>query len=122
MLDIRRLENGLERLGEGSRPTTPPLASPVAIDAFPGPPRSGIFTTFSQITETENTRECQRGVVAGGPRFEPRLTESDGIFGGRRPTGLSLEGAALQVDGRRGLCREATNITGEAQHEILRRP
>jgi hypothetical protein len=30
------------------------------------------------------------GLIAGD--------ESDGIFGGRRPTGLSLEGAALQVD------------------------
>jgi hypothetical protein len=34
ILDIRRLENRLERLGGGSRPTTPPLASLVAIDAF----------------------------------------------------------------------------------------
>src|SRR5271166_4552945 len=46
MLDIRRLENGLERLGAGSRPTTPPLASPVAIDAFIGPLRYGILMTF----------------------------------------------------------------------------
>lgn len=29
------------------------------------------------------------------------------------------EGAALQVDGKRGLCRAATSIMGEAQHETL---
>ena len=58
--------------------------------------------------------KCRRGqagtlpkkpvCLAEGPGFEPRLTESRWDI---RPVGLpfvGVKGAALQVDGRRGLC------------------
>jgi hypothetical protein len=54
-LDIRQLENGLERHGARSRPTTPPLASLDEGDALTGALRHGILGTISASTETENT-------------------------------------------------------------------
>src|ERR1700730_14400806 len=49
-------------------------------------------------------------------------TKSSGVRWGIRPVGLPFvggKGAALQVDGRRGLCWAATSIMGGAQHETL---
>jgi hypothetical protein len=64
-LDIRQLENGLERHGARSRPTTPPLASLAGIDALTGELRHGILGTISASTETENTRQYGGGVWLG---------------------------------------------------------
>jgi hypothetical protein len=61
-LDIRQLENGLERPGAHLRPTTAPLASLAGIDALVGVLRHGILGTISATAETENTSECQEDV------------------------------------------------------------
>ncbi len=61
-LDIRQLENGLERHGARSRPTTPPLASLARLDAFTRALRHGIPRTISARMETENTRQYLGGV------------------------------------------------------------
>ena len=61
-LDIRQLENGLERHGARSRPTTPPLASLAGTDALTGVLRHGILGTTSASTETENTWQYQGGL------------------------------------------------------------
>src|SRR5262249_19325783 len=61
-LDIRQLENGLERPGGGLRPTTPRLASLVGRDAFTGALRRGNLKAISATTETVSTRQYQGGV------------------------------------------------------------
>jgi hypothetical protein len=45
-LDIRQLENGLERPGAPSRPATPPLATLAGIDALAGALTHGILGTI----------------------------------------------------------------------------
>ena len=76
----------------------------VVADAFAGELTRGSFRTIPASEETTNTQRFEADFLAGGPGFEPRLTESRW---GIRPVGLpfvGVKGAALQVDGRRGLC------------------
>jgi hypothetical protein len=61
-LDIRRLENGLERHGARSHPTTPPLASLAGLDALTGALRHGILGTIWASTENGNTWHYDGGV------------------------------------------------------------
>src|SRR6516225_8534122 len=79
MLDIRRLENGLERLGAGSRPTTPPSASPVAIDAFSGPRpgRKTLVQLGSEAKEAALFLPVVRQVFAQAQ--QPGRRERDGM-------------------------------------------
>ena len=60
-LDIRQLENGLERPGARSPATTAPLASLAGIDALVGVLRRGILGTISAVPETEITWQYQGG-------------------------------------------------------------
>src|ERR1700674_1847014 len=76
-LHIRRLENGLERPGGRSRPAPRHLASLVAAGAFAGALPRGSFKTIPASEETTNTQRFEAGSLAGGPGFEPRLTESE---------------------------------------------
>ena len=63
------------------------------------------FRGYSSDCQNQKYEAISEGFVAGGPGFEPGLTES--VRWGIRPVGLpfvGVKGAALQVDGRRGLC------------------
>jgi hypothetical protein len=61
-LDIRQLENGLERSGARSPATTAPLASLAGIDALVKALRHRILGAISAIPETEITSECQEDI------------------------------------------------------------
>src|SRR5580704_3678526 len=76
-LHIRRLENGLERPCGRSRPAPRHLASLVAADAFAGELTRGSFGTIPASEETTNTQRFEADSLAGGPGFEPQLTESE---------------------------------------------
>src|SRR6202040_2979920 len=76
-LHIRRLENGLERPCGRSRPAPRHLASLVAADAFAGELTRGSFGTIPASEETTNTQRFEADSLAGGPGFEPGLTESE---------------------------------------------
>jgi hypothetical protein len=58
-LHIRRLENGLERPGDRSRPAPRHLASLVVADAFAGELTRGSFKTIPTTEETTNTQQIE---------------------------------------------------------------
>jgi hypothetical protein len=76
-LHIRRLENGLKRPYGRSRPTPWRFASLDGTDAFAGALPRGSIRTFPASEETTNTQRFEADSLAGGPGFEPRLTESE---------------------------------------------
>src|SRR5207249_1586464 len=61
-LDIRQLENSLERHSARSRPTTPTLASLAGIDALTGALSRGILGTISATMKTEDTWHYRGGL------------------------------------------------------------
>src|SRR6202022_4129382 len=97
-----------------SHPTPWRLASLVGVDAFAGALTHGIIGTILATIKIENTQRY-REVYGWGTWIRTKI---DGVRWGIRPVGLpfvGVKGAALQVDGRRGLCCAATSIMGGAQ-------
>src|ERR1700730_18720006 len=76
-LHIRRLDNGLARPGGRSGENLGHFSSLVVADAFAGALTRGSFKTIPATEETTNTQRFEADSLAGGPGFEPGLTESE---------------------------------------------